>query len=152
MLKALCSGLPGSRQPLTGAEVPRSSRWYQNSLAAAAVRNRLRCCQPEICPALACGAHAWVAWALVAVGRPVPVAVAADSGLAPVAALVVQVCFDPAYGFAGNCHRAVECSDYTCASPGERKIDPLRSQNRSCDLCHSGGPHGIFQLMDPLAA
>ena len=152
MLEAPCSDLPGSHLPSAEAAAPRSDHWCQNPLEAAAVKNRPHCLV-GICPALACGTLASAAWASAAVSRPVLVAVAADSYLAPAVVLAaVRVCFGPACGFAGNCHRAVECSGYTWASPGERKIDSLGSQNRSCDLCHSGGPHGVFQLMDPLAA
>ena len=64
----------------------------------------------------------------------------------------VSAGFDPACGFGESCRRVVEYNGYTCLSPGKRKIDALRTQHRCGDLCHSGCPHSVFQLFDPLAA
>lgn len=152
-----CSDLPGSRLPLTGAAIPRSGRWCRSLSEAVASKNR-QCYFAGICPAFVCGAPAWVVWVpawvvwvSAAVGKLVPEAV--DRYLTPaVASGEVPACFGLASGFGGNCHRVVEHTGYTWTSPGKRKIDSLGSQNRSGDLCHSGGPHGVFQLLDPLAA
>ena len=144
-------GLLGNRLPSTEEAVPQSDRWCRNLLEAVALENRRHCRFVGICPAFACGVPVWVVLVLVAAGKLVPEK--ADSCLAPAVVFgAVWVGLDRASGFAGSCHRVVEHTGYTCLSPGKRKIDSLRSQNRGGYLRHSGGPHGIFQLFDPLAA
>lgn len=141
---------PGSPLPSEEAAAPRSDRLCQNPWEEAALKNRLHC-YGEIYPAGVCLILVLVVWAFGPVDT-LPAGAGRNGAVPALAFAGARVCFDPASGFCGNCHRVVECNGYTCASPGKGKMDTLRTQNRGGDFRHSGGPHGVFQLLDSLVA
>ena len=146
----LCSDLPDSHRPLVKAAAPRSGHWYQNLWEGAAAKS----CQHRlegICPAAVCKVRVPVVWAAAALDTLLLVE---DRVLFPEASAFagVAACFDPAHGFCESCHRVVEYTGYTWSSPGQGKIDALTAEEGRGDPCHSGGAHGIFQLLDPLVA
>ena len=132
-----CFGLLHCHRPSKAAAKLRSDRRYRNPLAVDALESRL-CCRLA-------GDALDVRYAL---SSPHGKAAAPEQDTIPlledfacfVGAVVSRV---PVPGCGDRNRRAVECNGYTYWSPACQK---------TCHACHLCGPHGSFQLLDPLAA